>query len=247
MSSYSIFAEYYDDLTFNVDYAKKADYLMRLFKRHKHQPGVMLDLACGTGSLTLELASRGADIFGIDYSSDMLTAAQQKASEAGYDIMFIKQKMQSFFLIDKIDTCICSLDSINHLTSEKDVSACFSRVSEYLQTGGLFVFDCNTVFKHREILGNNCYIYERDNVFCAWQNNYTEQDNKVLITLDFFVPDGKMYKRYSEQFYERAYTEEQLEGMLDNAGMMVEAIYHEDTFRKPEADTQREIFVVRKI
>ena len=246
MSAYSYFAEFYDILTGNVEYDKRADYIMELFRRHDHEPGLTLDLACGTGSLTLELSRRGVDIFGADSSADMLSVAQQKFDEAGKSTLFLCQKMQALELYGKIDTCICTLDSINHLPSKKAVTAAFGRIANYLQDDGLFVFDCNTVYKHRHVLGDNCFVYDTEKVFCCWQNNYFEKDNRVAITLDFFVPDGKLYRRFSEQFLERAYTREEMNEMLDNAGLFAEAVYDDRSFDPPKPDSQREIFIVRK-
>lgn len=247
MSSYTYFAEYYDALTRNVGYKQKADYLISLFRHHDHKPGLTLDLACGTGSLTLELHKKGIDIFGADASSDMLSVAQQKFAEEDKVTLFICQKMQELRLYGKINTCICTLDSINHLTSSDEVVNTFKRISKYLEDDGLFVFDCNTVYKHKHILGDNCYIYDTKEVFCAWQNNYSEKDNKVMITLNFFEPDGKSYKRYTEQFPERAYTREQMTSMLEQAGLAVEAVYDDMSFEEPKPDSQREIYVVRKL
>ncbi len=246
MSSYSDFAEFYDTLTGNVDYEQKAGYLLQLLQRHRHEPGVTLDLACGTGSLTLALCQRGIDVFGLDASADMLSVAQQKAAEKDRSILFLCQKMQHLNLYGMIDTCVCSLDSINHLTKTEDVLRTFRGVARYLQKDGLFVFDCNTVFKHQQILGDNCYIYDTKEVFCAWQNNYSPRHHKVIITLDFFRPDGKIYHRYSEQFTERAYTHEEMSEMLQEAGLTIEAIYDDMTFEAPKPDSQREIYVVRK-
>ncbi len=246
MSAYSYFAEFYDTLTGNVEYDKKADYMMELFRRHGHEPGLTLDLACGTGSLTLELARRGVDIFGADASADMLSIARQKFDEEERQTLFLCQKMQSLELYGTINTCICTLDSINHLPSKKAVISAFGRIARYLDDEGLFVFDCNTVYKHRHVLGDNCYIYDTEQVFCAWQNNYFEKDNKVIITLDFFEPDGKLYRRYTEQFSERAYTREEMNDMLDLSGLCPEAVYDDMSFEPPKADSQREIYVVRK-
>ncbi len=247
MSSYTYFAEFYDTLTRNVGYEKRADYLMELFSRHGHEPGLTLDLACGTGSLTLELHKRGIDIFGADASSDMLSIAQQKFDEEERSTLFLRQKMQRLELYGTINTCICTLDSINHLTSAEDVVNTFRRVSKYLEDDGLFVFDCNTVYKHQHILGDNCYIYDTKKVFCAWQNNYEPKDNRVIITLDFFESDGKGYRRYSEQFSELAYTREETASMLGRAGLVIEAVYDDMSFEEPKPDSQREIYVVRKM
>ena len=246
MSGYSYFAEFYDALTGNAEYERRADYLMELFERHGHKTGLTLDLACGTGSLTLELSRRGVDIFGADASSEMLSIAQQKFSEEGRETLFLCQKMQSLELYGSIDTCICTLDSINHLPSARAVTDAFRRIARYLEDDGLFVFDCNTVYKHKHVLGDNCYIYDNERVFCAWQNNYFEKNNKVIITLDFFEREGSHYLRSSEQLAEIAFSREDMLSMLDEAGLYAEAVYDELTFDPPKPDTQREIYAVRK-
>jgi len=247
MSAYTYFAEFYDALTENVGYEQKADYLLTLFEKHQHSPKLTLDLACGTGSLTLALHKKGVDIFGADASADMLSVAQQKFAEEGRQTLFLCQRMQDLELYGPVNTCICTLDSINHLPSGKDVRKAFHRVSEYLEDDGLFVFDCNTVYKHEHILGDNCYIYDTETVFCAWQNNYFKEHHKVIITLDFFEPNGKSYRRYSEQFSEYAYTRQEMEEMIASSGMMIEAVYDDMTFDAPKQDSQREIYVVRKM
>lgn len=244
--SYSYFAEYYDVLTENVEYKKRAEYFLELFRKHGHDAGLTLDLACGTGTLTLELSKRGIDIFGCDMSSDMLCAAQQKASENDKNIIFICQKMQNLELYGKIDTCICTLDSINHLLSAEDVQKTFKRVNNYLNDNTLFVFDVNTVYKHKYILGDNCYIYDTNKVFCAWQNNYYEKNNEVIITLDFFERIGKFYKRSTEQFSERAYSDDDIRNMAENAGFEVEAVYDDMSFESLKQNSQRAVYVLKK-
>lgn len=248
MNSYSCFSRFYDSLTFNVEYGKKADYILEILKRHNHNAGLTLDLACGTGTLTLELCKRGVDIFGADSSADMLTLAQQKASESGFSILFLRQKMQNLNLYGTIDTCICSLDSINHLPSGKDVLKSFERIATFLNPDGLFVFDANTIYKHKYVLGDNCYIYDTDDVFCAWQNTYHEEDNRVDITLDFFAPDedGKKYNRFTEEISETAYSRNEMINMIESAGLKPEAVYDDMSFEEPKPDSQREIYVVRK-
>lgn len=245
--SYSYFAKYYDVLTENVDYHERALYLSELCRYHEHECGVTLDLACGTGSLTIELKKLGIDVFGADMSSDMLSEAQMKAYENDMIILFLCQRMQELELYGQIDTCFCTLDSINHITSKKELIKCFRAVSKYLSDDGLFVFDVNTIFKHKEILGDNCYIYDTEEVFCAWQNNYQARNNKVIITLDFFEPDENgSYIRTSEQFSERAYSHDEMNEMLSLAGLETKCIYKDLSFDPPTDNTQREIFLIRK-
>ena len=244
--SYSYFADYYDGLTEDVDYPAKAEYFLKLCERYNHFPGKTLDLACGTGSFTIELKKRGIDVMGADMSIDMLTQAQMKSSEQELDIMYFCCKMQELELPFEIDTCVCTLDSINHITSKSELKKAFIHISSCLADDGLFIFDANTVYKHREILGDNCYIFDTDEVFCAWQNNYNEKNNKVIITLDFFEPDGEKYVRCSEQFAERAYTHSEMEEMLDSAGMEIAGLFDDMSFESPDKASQREIYVVRK-
>ncbi len=245
--SYSFFSGYYDGLTENVGYKERSDYLAELCRRHGHQWGTTLDLACGTGSLTLELYKRGIDIFGADASADMLAEAQQKAYENGAEILYICQKMQELELYGGIDTCICTLDSINHLTAPGDVRKTFCNVARYMTAGGLFIFDVNTLYKHRIVLGNNCFVYDTDEVFCVWQNELDEKTDTVRIILDFFVPDGKGYQRECEEFSERAYTDNELIDWLGEAGFEVRAIYDDMTFEEPKEKCERKFFVAERI
>ncbi len=167
------FAYYYDVLMQNVGYKERSDYICELMKRHNHEFGITLDLACGTGSLTTELALKGIDVYGIDASAEMLSEAMQKSSEKGLNILYLRQKMQSLNLYGTIDTCICTLDSINHITNEKDVAKAFERVAFFMNQDGLFVFDVNTVYKHEQVLANNTFVYETDKVFLRVAEYFT--------------------------------------------------------------------------
>ena len=244
--SYGAFADFYDGLTGNVGYKERADYILSLLKKFSHDAGLTLDLACGTGSLTLELKKRGVDVYGIDASPDMLSVALQKSAEAGENILFLCQKMQSLDLYGTIDTCVCTLDSINHITDIKDVKKAFERVSLFMNKGGLFVFDVNTPYKHREVLADNVFVYDTDEVYCVWQNTPLEE-MLTEITLDFFIPEGDSYYRLSEEFTERAYPEETLRELLSGAGFETLGVFGDMTMDSPAATEQRMIFVARKI
>lgn len=247
MRSYSSFARFYDSLTENVEYEKRADYICTLFKKLNHNMGLSLDLACGTGSLTIELAKRGIDIYGIDASEEMLTEALDKAYDAQKSIMFLCQKMQTIDLYGTIDTCICTLDSINHLTNPQDVQKTFNKVSLFMNPGGYFLFDVNTVYKHQKVLADNNFVIENENVFCVWQN-YLQDNNIVEINMDFFVEsENNFYKRFSESFCERAYTEDELRTMLGIAGFKIISRYGDLSFEPPKAEEERVIYVVQKI
>ena len=244
--SYATFAQYYDALTRNAGYQQRADHLCALLQRSGHSAGLTLDLACGTGSLTLELKKRGFDIYGVDGSIEMLTQAQAKAQQAGEQILYLHQQMQKLELYSTVDTVICTLDSLNHLPTERDLLCTFQQVSQYLETGGLFVFDMNTPYKHQVVLGNHVFIYDTENVYCIWQNHYEDRGCRVGIALDFFERQGKLYARRSERFFERAYEETHVRELLLKAGLQTEQTYAEMTFDAPTEKTERIVYVARK-
>ena len=185
MLSYSYFADYYDNLTNNVDYKQCAEYLLKLAEKYNHSMGITLDLACGTGSLTVMLKKMGVDIYGIDASPEMLSVAQEKALDNEISgMLFLCQKMQNLDLYGTIDTCICTLDSINHISNIDDVQKAFEKVSFFMNPKALFIFDVNTIYKHTQVLANNTFVYDTEQVFCVWQNTLQEDGTTVEIALD---------------------------------------------------------------
>ena len=244
--SYFDFARFYDSLMEDARYADRADYLLSICERFDHLIGVCLDLACGTGSLSRELFARGIEVLGVDGSLDMLAEASRRAFEENCEIPYICQDMCGLTLPEAVDTCVCTLDSINHLPSAEEVQTCFDHVSRNLRQGGLFVFDVNTVYKHREVLANNAFTIENDSVFCAWQN-VTEDGVLTEILLDFFEEqeDGS-YQRYSEEFCERAYSALELTNALEKAGFELLAVYGDFTYEPPADDEQRAVYIARK-
>lgn len=245
--AYGVFAEFYDRLTGNALYTERADYLLELCKRYNHETGITLDLACGTGTLTLELKRRGVDVYGIDGSAEMLSEASMKAFEEELQVLFLCQKMQSIDLYGTIDTCVCTLDSINHLTNPEDVKKTFERVSLFMNKGGLFIFDVNSVFKHQKVLADNVFVFDTDEVFCVWQNTPVD-DYLEEISLDFFIPDPKGgYVRESECFRERAYETAELKGMLSDTGFEVMAVLGDMSFDSPKDTEERLYFVAKKL
>lgn len=243
--AYSQFAFYYDELTQNVNYADRAKYFLKLLEKHGAKPGLTLDLACGTGSLTMELLKLGVDAFGVDSSSEMLMQAKDKAYDADLDVLFLMQNMKNLDLYGTVDTVICALDSINHLKNEEEVQKTFNRVSLFLNEGGYFIFDVNSVFKHKNILANNAFIYETDNVYCVWQN-FLQKDDSVKISLDFFEKRNGKYERSSESFSEQVFTPEDLSAMLKKAGFEEPDIYNELSFDSTTEESQRLVFVAKK-
>ena len=245
MSSYGVFADYYDALTLNVDYEKRALYIVNTLKKLGHKMGLTLDLACGTGKLTLELKKLGVDVYGADGSQEMLSFAYEKAVENGFNILFLCQKMQELDLYGGIDTCVCTLDSINHMTDIEDVRKTFERVFLFLNDGGYFIFDVNTVYKHQNVLCDNTFVYDLDEVYCVWENSLKE-NNIVDININLFVPEGELYERFEESFSERAYSDAQLMSMLNGAGFEVVKRFSDMSENAPEESDERIIYIAKK-
>lgn len=249
MASYGDFAYYYDSLTENVDYEKRCEYIRGLLAENGVGEGILLDLACGTGTLSLMLSAMGYDVIGVDASEDMLSVAQEKKMETGEDVIFLCQRMEELDLFGTINACVSTLDSINHVTDEKAVKEIFRRVSLFMEDKGLFIFDVNTPYKHREVLGDNTFVYDTDEVYCVWQNS-TDDNLLTRVSLDIFEKDEddeETYYRYSEEFSERGYDLEDIKCWLEINKFEVIGIYEEMTKQPVKADTQRAVFVARKI
>ena len=249
MASYGDFAYYYDMLTENVDYDKRCEYICGLLAENGISEGILLDLACGTGTMSLMFADKGYDVVGVDGSEEMLTQAQEKKMESGADVIFLCQRMEELDLFGTINAAVSTLDSINHVTDEDTVKEIFRRVSLFMEDKGIFLFDVNTPYKHREILGDNTFIYDLDEVYCVWQNS-TDESLLTTISLDLFEKDEEdeeTYYRYSEEFSERAYDLDDIRVWLEDCRFEVVAVYEEMTKESVKADTQRAVFVARKI
>ncbi len=247
MSGYGFFSNVYDTLTQNVNYSARADYIADLLTENGITGGILLDLACGTGTLSVEMAQRGFDVIGVDASGEMLSIAMNNAYEKGKQILFLCQPMQQLDLYGTINAAICTLDSINHLTDPADVQATFDKVSLFTEPGGIFIFDINTVYKHRNILADNTFVYDMEDVYCVWQNSLDAETDTVQIDLDIFelASDGA-YEREQESFCERAYPLPEIKAMLTKAGFETVAVYDELTRNEPHDSSERLFVIARK-
>ncbi len=249
MASYGNFAYFYDNLTDNVDYEKRCEYMRGLLAENGIGEGILLDLACGTGTVSLLMSDMGYDVIGVDASEDMLSVAQEKKMESGADVIFLCQRMEELDLFGTINACVSTLDSINHVTDAETVREIFRRVSLFMEDKGIFIFDVNTPYKHKKILGDNTFVYDTDEVYCVWQNS-TDENLVTTVNLDIFEKDeedDETYYRYSEEFSERAYDLEDIKCWLESVKFEVVAVYEEMTEESVKEDTQRAVFVARKI
>lgn len=244
---YSAFAYFYDALTENISYKDRAAYFDRLIKKHGGKKNLLLDLACGTGSLSEEMSRLGYDVIGVDNSPEMLSEAMDKKIESRLNIQYLCQDMTEIDMFGTIDVTICALDSLNHLQSFEDIERTISRVSLFCEPKGLFIFDVNTPYKHEKILGDNTFVYDTEQVYCVWQNSYAGgEECRVDISLDFFENEDGVYRRYSEELSEIAPDRAEIEAMLRRNGMTVVGCYEYDTENPPREDSEKLVFVAKK-
>ncbi|MDR0223173.1 MAG: class I SAM-dependent methyltransferase [Oscillospiraceae bacterium] len=226
---YGDFARFYDVLTGDVRYPALAEYYHGLIKEFSALAesvsggfGILLDLACGTGTLSLLMAERGWNVIGADASPEMLGAAAGKPSNG---VAYICQDMRELDLYGTVDAAVCSLDGLNHLPGEAALSKTFNRVSLFMNAGGAFVFDVNTIFKHKSVLGDNVFVKRSGGVYCVWSNRY-KNNGVVDITLDIFNErENGVYDRYTEKIREKAYPLGLIRAVSEEAGFEVKAVY----------------------
>ena len=248
MDSYQFLAGCYDELTYDVPYPRWADYIEKHFRRRGLPGNIVLDLACGTGSLTRELAQRGYEMIGVDLSPEMLAEAAEKNRDAG-DVppIFLCQPMENLDLYGTIDACVCCLDSVNYVTSPKKLQQAFKRVHLVLMPGGLFLFDINTPEKLQGLDGQ-VFLDETEDAYCVWRAEYSKRSRICSYFMDIFRldPDSGQWERGEELHEERAYTIPELTGFLEQAGFRDIKVYGELKLRPPVANEGRVFFVARK-
>ncbi len=247
MSGYQdALARVYDRLNAEIDYRAWADGIEAMFDRYlTARPSLVLDLACGTGRMTFELAARGYDMIGADISADMLSRAMMRQLDE--KILWLMQDMRSFELYGTVGAVVCCLDAVNCLTSRADLVACFSTVRNYLDPDGIFIFDINSPYKFERVFADNAYILEDDGIFCGWQNEYDEKSGVCNFYLSVFVreEDGS-YIRRDEIQREKKYTVRQIESALTASGLSVEGCFGGYDMSEATEKSERIFFVARK-
>jgi len=245
MSSYEGFARLYDALTFDVNYDNIADFLTQRLQANGITNGLVLDLACGTGTLTLALAQKGYEMLGADASEDMLSVARQK--EGAENILFLNQPMEDFELYGTVNAIVCVLDSINYLTEPGALEKTFALCANYLDPDGVLIFDVNSEYKFRQVLAQETYTYETDDIFYVWENDFDEETDLCHLYLTFFEQaENGLYRRLDEMHTQRLYTDAHLQKALDANGLVITARYDGYTQNKPLQDSERIVYEVKK-
>ncbi len=248
MSSYSFLAGCYDQLTYDVDYAAWADYIEKHFQKRPLPGRTVLDLACGTGSLTWELALRGYELIGVDQSPEMLAeAAEKNRGVSPIEPIFLCQPMEKLDLYGTIDACVCCLDSVNYVTRPQKLQKAFERVHLFLMPGGLFLFDVNTPEKLAGLDGQ-VFLDETEDAYCVWRAEFSRRSHICSYFMDIFRLDQAtgQWERGEELHQERAYGLEELAAMLERAGFRDIKTFGGLTMRPPKAGEPRVFFTARK-
>lgn len=249
LDGYSVLAPVYDKLNDTVDYNKWADFIEKCFEKFaENKPKSVLELGCGTGSMTLELARRKYDMTALDLSEDMLSVADDRAREEGLNnILLLCENMCAFELYGTVDAVICCLDGINHLDIKDDLYACFALVNNYLNPNGLFIFDVNTPYRFKTTYADRDYILEDDGVMCCWRNRLNKKGDVVDFCLTVFEEneDGT-WSRTDGVERERAYGLRSLKNALEANGMELVDVSADYDFAEPTDQTERWYITAKK-
>ena len=246
-SAYGSFAYVYDIFMDNVNYREWTEYIVETLAQDEIKDGLVLELGCGTGTVTEMLAEAGYDMIGIDNSEEMLAEAMEKRAESGHDILYLLQDMQDFELYGTVRAVISVCDSMNYLTDEEDLEYVFALVNNYLDPGGLFIFDMNTVHKYRDVIGDTTIAEDREDGSFIWENSYDVENGLNVYELALFLPreDG-LYEKCEEEHVQRAYPLDVIKGMIEKAGMELVAVYDAYTRNPGDENSERLTFIVRE-
>ena len=247
LDAYTGFAAVYDTFMDNIPYEEWSEYLVGLLREYGVEDGLVLDMGCGTGSMTELLAGAGYDMIGIDNSEDMLELAMEKREESGHDILYLLQDMREFELYGTVRAVVSICDSINYITEESDLLETFRLVNNYLDPKGVFIFDFNTVYKYRELLGDTTIAEDREDCSFIWDNYYYEEEQVNEYELSLFIREEQsgLFRKYQETHQQKAYDLETMKRLLTQAGLEYITAYDAFTKDAPTEESER-IYVIAR-
>lgn len=253
MDAYTGFAAVYDTFMDNVPYGEWGEYLHALLKEYEISDGLVLDLGCGTGTMTEYLADCGYDMTGIDNSEEMLQMAAKKREASGHDILYLLQDMREFELYGTVRAVVSLCDSVNYLLEPEELLQVFRLVNNYLDPWGIFIFDFNTEYKYRELLGDRVIAEERADCSFIWDNYYYEEERVNEYELTLFIRDEELCARTGQEIcrklqethYQRAYTLEEMKSLIERSGMEFLVAYDALTHKEPNEKSER-IYVIAR-
>ena len=247
LDAYTGFATVYDTFMDNIPYEEWSEYLVGLLREYGVEDGLVLDMGCGTGSMTELLAGAGYDMIGIDNSEDMLELAMEKREESGHDILYLLQDIREFELYVTVRAVVSICDSINYITEESDLLETFRLVKNYLDPKGVFIFDFNTVYKYQEILGDQTIAEDREDCSFFWDNYYYEEEQINEYELSLFIKetDSDLYRKYQETHFQKAYDLETMKRLVEQSGLEYVTAYDAFTKDAPTEVSER-IYVIAR-
>ncbi len=244
-NQYSDFAYVYDRLMEDVDYNGWVNYIEEIFQRQNLAPNKILELACGTGNITIPLAKKGYAVKAVDISQDMLMVAKDKALKEGTDIFFIQQDMTQLDLEGKFDAVLCMCDGINYIIEEEELLSLFKTIHNHLTENGILVFDISSYYKLQNILGNNTFGENQEDLCYLWENFFDESTDLLEMNLTFFIQEKNLYRKFEEFHQQRAFHNLELINLLKTAGFNTVESYDGFNFSKPLDNSQRVFFICR--
>lgn len=252
MDAYTNFARVYDTFMDDIPYREWCGYLTELLREYGVEDGLVLDLGCGTGTLTELLAREGYDMIGVDCSEDMLEIAMEKKQDSGQDILYLLQDMREFELYGTVRAVVSICDSMNYLLAYEDLVETFKLVNNYLDPGGVFIFDVNTPYKYEALLADNTIAENREEGSFIWENDYDEESRMNEYALTLFIPEeredgGEWYRKYEEVHVQRAFALEEIRWAIEEAGMKFLACYDAFTRNVPREDSERVYFIAQEM
>ncbi len=247
MEAYTGFAGVYDIFMDNVPYEEWAGYLWEILREYGIEDGLLLELGCGTGSMTECMAGYGYDMIGVDYSIEMLELAWKKKEKSGHDILYLNQDMREFELYGTVGAVISVCDSVNYILEDGGLTEMFRLVNNYLDPGGIFLFDFNTEYKYQEVLGVQVIAEDREDCSFIWDNYYddAERINEYELTLFIREEESELYRKYQETHFQRAYTLEEMRQYIEESGLLYVTAYDAYT-RQPPGERSERICVVAR-
>ena len=245
MGAYEALASSYDRLTSDVDYEATVAFYEEILLREHLTPKTAVDLACGTGSVTAILARKGIRVVGVDMSEEMLTEAEFKTRQLNPRPRFSCQRLEELRLPRAVDLAVCALDSLDYITQPEACGQAIRQIYRALNPGGIFIFDVNTPEKLRAMDGQ-VFLDEDDDVYCVWRGEFDEETNICSYGMDLFQRRGSLWLRSFEEHREYAYSRQQLEQYLQDAGFTHIAVYGDRVFAPPAEGEQRIYFKARK-
>lgn len=253
---YGKIAGFYDKYTTDIDYKKIADYIEKLFKKfglpQRSDGGtvpMILDVACGTGSLTCILAERGYEMIGLDLSEEMLMEAESNSAAKGLDIMWLCQDMCEIDMYGTVSAIICITDGINHIVSDKALKKFFMKIKNFIDAGGIFIFDVLSEKYFESVVGTDMFFEDGDDGMCIWTSSYNKKTKLCKYNITFFElcdEENELYERFDDFVCEKAWSDEIITACSADAGFSAAGVFNGMTMKPADENTMRKFFVLRK-